>query len=267
MRWLPSIVLAACAGAAPVASPPIAQPSYPLERAVWGERRVYELINLERTRHGLPRVAWSDELALAARRGLASLDDPGTLPPAVANVAQSETPDSAHVAVMANPSLRQNLLSPDVTHVGVGVLPQPLSDGVLVTEIFARASREIDTVRAAYHLRDALVDHGVDHHPKLDPIAQQYANGLASGRTRQQVWEQVRGRILDIDRRYVKVRYSVTTGLDPALIVPRDVFGKLSADAFGVGIAQSTRHGIGGGTLWVVVMIGQVRSPFRWKAI
>ena len=263
MRWLACIVLAGCAGTAPGPSPIVPRPAYPLARATEHERRIYDLINLERTKLGLPAVVWSDELAIAARRGMASLDDPGTLPVAVANFARSETADSAHAAVMANPTLRGNLLFAGATHVGVGVMPEPASGGVLVTELFATAARAIDTVQVAKTLREALVDEGSEHHPDLDAVAQLFANGLAEGRTREQLWDHVRARIMDIDRRYVKIRYSISTASEPSSIAPRAVIGSAHADAIGVGVAQGVRTGIGGGLLWVVVMVGQKLNPFR----
>ena len=121
------------------------------------EKRIFELLNLEREDEGLKPLAWNQSAAAAARAHAKLLAEnremshqfPGEpdlrerltattvrFTSAGENVAEADDPDEAHLALMDSPGHRANILGPDYTAVGVGVVER---DGRLyVAQDFVR---------------------------------------------------------------------------------------------------------------------------------
>lgn len=126
------------------------------------ERRLAELVDRDRARAGLPPLLRDARVAAAARRhseemaatGVVTHVSPrtgGTVerlqaarlspPPTVAaeNVGSAASPEDAQQGFMASPGHRNNVLSPAVTHVGVGVAAGRAENGMVplyFTQIF-----------------------------------------------------------------------------------------------------------------------------------
>jgi len=114
----------------------------PTEEGSRFEQRVLELVNIERTRHGLFPVVWDDTLAGVARdhsRDMAINGFSGHIGPDGSNVSDRlhrvgiaylmwaenvsvgrRSADAAMSAWMDSPGHRANILRPEVTHIGVG---------------------------------------------------------------------------------------------------------------------------------------------------
>jgi uncharacterized protein YkwD len=107
------------------------------------EKRIFELLNLERKDAGLKLLEWNQNAAVAARVHAKLLADnremshqfPGEpdlrerltattvrFTSAGENVAKADDPDEAHLALMGSPGHRANILGSDYTAVGVGVV-------------------------------------------------------------------------------------------------------------------------------------------------
>lgn len=121
------------------------------------EKRIFELLNLERKDVGLKPLEWNQNAALAARAHAKLLADnremshqfPGEpdlrerltattvrFTSAGENVAKADDPDEVHLALMGSPGHRANILGADYTAVGVGVVER---DGRLyVAQDFVR---------------------------------------------------------------------------------------------------------------------------------
>ena len=105
------------------------------------EQRVFELVNIERATHGLQPLIWHNGLALIARshsedmigRSFFSHVCPsGTTPSerirsagisfrgTAENIAVNRTPEGVMYSWMNSEAHRQNILHPDLTHIGVG---------------------------------------------------------------------------------------------------------------------------------------------------
>jgi len=106
------------------------------------EIRVFELVNIERSNHGMTPVAWSNELANAARAHSIDLATTNTFSHASSDgtslrerIAEtglvhlgaaenigggSTTPEAAMLRWMDSPDHRANILNPAMTHLGVG---------------------------------------------------------------------------------------------------------------------------------------------------
>ena len=121
------------------------------------EERIFELLNLERKEAALKPLQWNQNAAEAARAHAKLLADnremshqfPGEpalrdrltattvrFTTAGENVAKADDPGEAHLALMGSPGHRANILGPDYTAVGIGVVER---DGRLyVTQDFIR---------------------------------------------------------------------------------------------------------------------------------
>lgn len=126
-------------------------------RASSPEQQIFELLNQERDKAGVPKLQWDDRLAQAAREHSDRMVDwnaighqfPGEAGVAdrigstgarftqsAENVAKSFTPEEAHAALMTSPGHRENILNAKYDAVGIGVVDR---DGHLfVTEDFAK---------------------------------------------------------------------------------------------------------------------------------
>lgn len=124
------------------------------------ERQLFDLLNLEREKAGLDHLRWDEHLAQAARRHsrlMAEKHDVGHQLPgetgvperlaaagsrftfSAENVAEGDTSEEVHMALMASPGHRANILNSRSNAGGVGVVE---SNGRLfVTEDFARATQ------------------------------------------------------------------------------------------------------------------------------
>lgn len=113
------------------------------QRLSKAEKRIFELLNLERKDAGLKPLEWNQNAAVAARAHAKLLAEnrdmshqfPGEpdlrerltatavrFTSAGENVAKADDPDEAHLALMSSPGHRANILGPDYTAVGVGVV-------------------------------------------------------------------------------------------------------------------------------------------------
>ena len=74
------------------------------------------------------------------------------------NIGRGYSPGEIHRGLLASPGHRANIMNPDVTHVGVGVVAEPEGQrtAYVATEVFIRMAREIDTSRAPSELLEAL---------------------------------------------------------------------------------------------------------------
>ena len=107
------------------------------------EKRIFELLNLERKDAGLKPLEWNQNAAVAARAHAKLLADnremshqfPGEpdlrerltattvrFTSAGENVAKADDPDEVHLALMGSPGHRANILGADYTAVGIGVV-------------------------------------------------------------------------------------------------------------------------------------------------
>jgi len=119
------------------------------------EKRIFEEVNQERQKAGLPALEWNDLAAEAARRHARMLSQneelshqyPGeaSLPErlgaaavrftrAAENIARAESIEDIHPALMNSPGHRANILSPKYNAMGIGVVEE--KGRVFVTQNF-----------------------------------------------------------------------------------------------------------------------------------
>jgi uncharacterized protein YkwD len=176
------------------------------------ERKLFQLINDERTKAGLPALEWDDAVAGIARSiseqrrdqlkgggGAVSVDIVGRLksegiqsPVVLSNPAAARSPEEAQERFSASPVHRANFMSTEVTHVGVGATSATDPAGrpiTLYTELFVRelAPANVEEIRAK--LRAAMAQKRKDaragplqNDKTLQEVAQKYADELAAAK-------------------------------------------------------------------------------------
>ncbi len=232
------------------------------------ERRLLELVNLDRTRHGFPPLVPDDALAAVARdhsRDMAEADYFAHVSPtrgglqarlaahglavlaARENIAEAADADEAERSLMASPGHRANILAPEVTHLGVGAAPHP-PHGLMFTQVLARPQELRDPARVTSLLRSELGSRADD---RLDAVATTLARAaVAHRRLPPDALERARAALSE-------------AGIGWSTLRLRYLEVKVPADASDLGLPGATRAGIGvAGPLaadssrpWVVVLL------------
>jgi uncharacterized protein YkwD len=202
--WVALLLAASPAGATPgevrseLAAPPADESGLDEEAAA---DLLYRLLDRDRSRHGLSPLARDPALEAVARahsrdmrdRGFVGHVSPASGGPAerlaragyraiahAENVARDDRLDDAESQLMASPGHRRNILSPDVTRVGIGVALACDQDHHtwFVTQLFARPAPVVDPALAAEQVLEridrARAGRGLDplrHDPELTAIA------------------------------------------------------------------------------------------------
>jgi uncharacterized protein YkwD len=183
-------------------------------------RYLFELVNVERRRHGLALLEWDADLAAIATAhsvdmvatGFFGHTSPrtGNLANRMAgsgyraavfreNLAKDIDLASAHGSLMASPGHRSNILSTDITRIGIGVaVEQP--DGVLrhwvVTEVFAKPLSQI--VIPSTYPYSVSQPSTCTRHAKLDKLARWLLDRSSpTGEVDARVEKKFRGRLDD----------------------------------------------------------------------
>jgi uncharacterized protein YkwD len=253
------------------------------------KERLLELINGERKDAGLQPLALNeplDRVALAHsedmhRSGFVGHTSPTTggppdrvqragirTPLVLENAGRGYTVSEVHRGLMDSPGHRANVLSPDATHVGIGVLVERQEDrnAYLVTQVFVRLAEKIDTGEAPGDVIDEI--NAARERRKFEPLdeddalsalcataAREYFAAPA-GRTRQQMVEQLNRKAAGRPSRYTKIAalLTVVTSLQEAASI--DALLDPRARALGVGVAQGTRADTIENAIAIVVLIG-----------
>ncbi len=133
------------------------------------EARLLDLLNAERKARRLSPLSWEptlarlarDHAADMARAGKASHHSTGdgadlAVRALAENVAVDRDVVSAHRSLMASPGHRENILNPDLTAVGIGIVAAREAASMYVAEDFAAPLPIMSGEKAAARLRDAL---------------------------------------------------------------------------------------------------------------
>ena len=144
------------------------------------EARLLALINSDRAGAGLTTLAWDPTLARMARAHAADMAAAGRIShlssadgasfetrlgrselrvrAAAENVARDRDVTSAHQSLMASPGHRKNLLDPDLTAVGLGIVATRDEGIVYVVEDFAAPIAALSDVEARRTIERALFE-------------------------------------------------------------------------------------------------------------
>jgi len=197
---------AAAAATAEAAAPSRAGKDEAFSTAPAAEQTIWKLLNADRAHAGLSPLAWDAQLAAVARGHSADMQAHGFfghISPTTGsaadrakkagvdamlileNVARAFTPGEAERGLMNSPGHRANILHREATRVGVGVVYDPASREILVTQMFSRPPEKmgVHTVdelrRGLAEARRARKQRPLERDAALDNLAQSTARELA----------------------------------------------------------------------------------------
>jgi len=272
------------------AEPPLSltvQPSYddqPVADPVEAEKRLLAMVNRDRQASGLHALLWDDKVANVARGHSTEMRttkvvahiSPKTGSAAdrvrgakiktalvLENVARAYGLGEAHQGLMNSPGHRANLTSTTATHVGIGVVFGDEVSGrreIFITQVFTRVPPKVDPAKAAGMVHQKInAAQPVGSNPKLVGIAQEWAEQLAAGKSREQTYPIMRRKVDTLGGSYLRVSSVITAASELDSIDGKSLLGESRVDDIGVGIAQGNHPEIGEGAIWIVVLLAQKR--------
>ncbi len=250
------------------------------------EQSIWKLLNADRAHAHLPPVAWDAQLARVARAHSADMqahgffghNSPTTGAPAdrakkagidanfiAENVARAVTPGEAERGLMNSPGHRANILSREATHVGVGVVYDPTSREILVTQLFSQPPepvgahgvdelrRAISDARRARRLRPLESDAALEQ--LAQSVAREIAHGLPTAKAGARISDEIsaQGRWRD-----ARTQFAVVPSAAGALASLGSTAGDAGATHVGLGI-EGGRAKDGGTALYVVIVLATAR--------
>jgi uncharacterized protein YkwD len=246
------------------------------------ERRLLALVNRDRQAAGLAPLLWDDRVAAVSRghsedmrkTKIVAHISPTTGSAAdrvraagiktamvLENVARTYGAGEAHASLMNSPGHRANVLAPQATHVGIGVV---LGEGLsgrremFITQVFTRVPPRLDRTQAVELVRQRLHAArpvGVD--ARLTSVAQDLADGLAAGKTRESLWPAAKKKLDAGNTAYARVASVITAMAELDTLDGKELLGDYKADDVGIGLSQGTHPEIGEGTIWLVVLVAE----------
>jgi uncharacterized protein YkwD len=246
------------------------------------EQRLLALVNHDRRAAGLPELVWDEQVASVARAHSQEMRHTGVVAhisvqtgsaadrvknagirtaAVLENIARSYGIGEAHLGLMNSPGHRANLVSPLATHLGIGVVFGDEVAGrreLFVTQVFTRVPPRVDPGQVANEVRSKLGEvREVSTNARLEEVAQQVADQLARGVSRDAAWKQARGNLGDVAARFRRVGSVVTAVADLEAVTGASLLGGAQIDEIGIGIAQGPHADIGEQAVWIVVLLGQ----------
>jgi uncharacterized protein YkwD len=245
------------------------------------EHRLLANLNRDRAAAALPTLLWDDRVAVVARghseemrrtHAVAHIS-PATGSAAdrvraakiktgvvLENVARAYGVNEAHDGLMNSPGHRANLMSGVATHVGIGVLFGEEISGrreMFITQVFTRVPPKIDPVNAVETVRQKLVATRPTllHTPVLGKLAQQLADRLAAGESRDDAYQAIKRPLGGLGRIYQRIGSVVTSTADLDAVDGPGLIGDATADDIGIGIAQGPHPELGDNAIWIVLLL------------
>jgi uncharacterized protein YkwD len=251
------------------------------------EKRLLALMNRDRQAAGLPALLWDDRVASVSRAhsedmrktkivahispttgSAADRTRAAGIKTAVVleNVARAYGVGEAHGGLMNSPGHRANVLASAATHVGIGVVLGEEVSGrreMFLTQVFIRIPPKVEVPQAADLVRQRINGvRPVVANAKLQAIAQELAEGLAAGKTRDSLWPGARRKLDAMNTAYARVGSVVSAVAELDAIDGKSLVGDYKPDDIGVGIAQGSHPDIGEGAVWIVVLMAE-RLPAK----
>ena len=263
------------------------EPSFddvPVSDPAEAERRVLALVNRDRQTAGLPSLLWDERVADVSRGHSQDMRkakfvahvSPTTGSAAdrvrvakiktavvLENVARAYGIGEAHQGLMNSPGHRANLMSSSATHIGIGIVFGEEVSGrreIFITQVFTRVPPKVDPAKAAETIRQRVAAiRPVGNNPALVGIAQDLADGLAGGKTRDQAYAPLKRRVDALGNLYSRIGSIITTAADLDTIDGSSILGEAKPDDIGVGIRQGTHPELGEGAIFIVVLLATRR--------
>ncbi|MCM2332812.1 MAG: CAP domain-containing protein [Anaeromyxobacteraceae bacterium] len=273
-------------GGEPPASFELVEKAWPADPAAQA-RLVLEQVNAERAAAGLTPLAWDDEVArvaLSLAEDLADEQLKGTSsgvpvmdrlikvgqgsPLVLQNPGQAATARRAAEAFLESPVHRANLMNPEITNGGVGVVIRQGANGqptAFVTELFTRVLPELDPAKVRAEVRAGLMERraaakatALAMDATLDEVAQRYAEAMAAagGNVSDAESEKLTGAVA---RKYKEINLVPGAKADPMEFAAEPTLLGKSGKGLGVGAARGKHPVLGKNAVYVVVITATKR--------
>ena len=256
----------------------------PVTDVAVAEERMRELVNRDRAAAGLAPLAADPALAAVARahsQEMARTGVVGHVSPTTGdasdraaragirtgllleNIARAYGVAEAEAGLMNSPGHRANLLTPGVTHVGIGIELGAEVGGrreLFVTQMFRRVPPTMDqpatvaAIRERLHAAGRFGDDG-----DLDRIAGGFAAALAAGTDSAVAQRAAAGELARVSSRYTRVASMVTAVADVTTLDAAAILAGSSFTHVGIGVGQGEHPELGPGALHIVVLLAQAR--------
>ncbi len=246
------------------------------------ERKLFQLLNAERSAAGIQALIWDDAVGSVARSASGSLRSTaaGGAPPfdvaaqlrqanaasglVLQNPVLANSADEAHAVLITSPVNRSNLLNPLVTHAGVGatIVADPTGGSQMyAVELLVREQGLVDTEALRAELRAAVARRRasagaspVASDRVLEEVSQKYASEMAA--TGGSVAKERESEI--VAPLYKGFRgLNLMSGSKPEPLDFAEERGAVGAGSVvGVGVAQGSSLALGKNAVYVVLIIG-----------
>ena len=244
------------------------------------EKKLFELLNAERTSAGLPPLAWDDAVARVARADAEGRRDGKQVdlvqalkqvevasPLIVQNPAQARSADEAHARFATSPRHRANYMSVAVTQGAVGMAAGNDPSGrptLFISELFVKQLPPANTEGIREQLRSAIARKRKDARaavlksdPLLEDLAQKYVQALAEAKgnlpkaRQDEILAPVRKPFLTVNVISGAKNEPLDFAEEPGIIA--------SLKVYGIGVAQGAHPQLGKNAIYVAIIMGTRR--------
>ncbi len=254
----------------------------PVTDAREAEARMADMINADRERHGLSRLELDSALAQVAlghsedmlHSGVVAHVSPTTGSAAdranaagikstviLENVARAYGLSEAQNGLMNSPGHRANILAPEATHMGIGIMLGEQVAGrreLFVTQMFIRRPQAMDGERARAAAEKAVIEaRSLTPDERLSSVAGELARAVAGGEASDVASKKAAARLRKMKTPYAAVTTVVTAVAAIESFEPASATSDSAITHFGVGVAQGSHPVIGEGAIYVVLLLAK----------
>ena len=242
-------------------------------------------VNRDRAAAGLPMLSWNDRVAGVARghseemrrthvvahvlsttgsaadRVRAANIKTGVVLEDVAHVYGLK---EAHDGLMNSPGDRANMMSGEVTHVGIGVTFGDEVSGrreMFITQVFTRVPPKIERAGAIEAVRQKLAAArpALVVQPTLSEFAQKLVDAVAAGETFDVAYQRIKHQLEKVTWSYLRLASVINATANLETLEVASLLGGSASEEVGIGVAQGPHPELGDNAIWVVLLFGDRR--------
>lgn len=193
---------------------------------------------------------------LADRMRAAGISAPRTME----NIGRARGATEIHEGLMGSPGHRGAILSPEVTHVGLGVVQE--GSDFFTTQVFVQVSEVVNVVQTRDAVFEALEDEhaGLARDETLDAAAQRAADAYfaSPSATQQTVIDDATRSLSGLGNRYAQIgAFMMIAASGEQAVSEAEIERGMSG--VGIGVAQGSRPDLPPNTIAVVILMGRPR--------
>jgi uncharacterized protein YkwD len=255
----------------------------PVKDAAEAEARMLEMVNRDRAAHALPPLEMAANVAAVARAHSREMRDTGVVahvspmtgsaadrvraasirtPMVLENIARAYGVAEAQAGLMNSPGHRANILSPEATHIGVGIVLGEEVAGrreLFVTQVFTRVPPKVATGDALRQLHVKMGRRKVAEDQGLSHLAQEYADAIMTNEPPAEISARTSKKLDGFASRFRKVTTSVIAVADVDGFDAQQAIGDPAVTHYGMGLARGAHAELGDDALFIVLLLAVAR--------